>query len=96
MGLKLLKATLAGAVVLASMAGAALAQDKTVVGLITKTETNPFFVKMREGATAKAAELGIELITAAGKFEALEKAGVTTVRSPADLGKTIDARLRGR
>ena len=69
MGLKLLKATLAGAVVLASMAGAALAQDKTVVGLITKTETNPFFVKMREGATAKAAELGIELITAAGKFD---------------------------
>ena len=33
--------------------------------------------------------------TAAGKFEALEKAGVTTVKSPADLGKTIDARLRG-
>ena len=32
--------------------------------------------------------------TAAGKFEALEKAGVTTVKSPADLGKTIDARLR--
>ena len=32
--------------------------------------------------------------TAAGKFAALEKAGVTTVRSPADLGKTIDARVR--
>jgi succinyl-CoA synthetase alpha subunit len=31
--------------------------------------------------------------TAAGKFEALEKAGVTTVRSPADLGTTIQARL---
>lgn len=33
--------------------------------------------------------------TAAGKFEALEKAGVTTVRSPAELGKTLAARLRG-
>jgi succinyl-CoA synthetase alpha subunit len=33
--------------------------------------------------------------TAAGKFAALEKAGVTTVRSPADLGKAIEARLRG-
>ena len=27
-----------------------MAQDKPIVGLITKTETNPFFVKMREGA----------------------------------------------
>lgn len=31
--------------------------------------------------------------TAAGKFEALEKAGVTTVKSPGDLGKAIAARL---
>ena len=28
--------------------------DQPVVGLITKTDTNPFFVKMREGAEAKA------------------------------------------
>ncbi|HMB56371.1 MAG TPA: succinate--CoA ligase subunit alpha [Arenimonas sp.] len=32
--------------------------------------------------------------TAAGKFAALEKAGVTTVRSPGDLGKAIAARLQ--
>ena len=31
--------------------------------------------------------------TAADKFEALEKAGVTTVRSPADLGRAIKKRL---
>ena len=43
----------AAAFVLAS--GMALAQDPVIVGLITKTETNPFFVKMREGAQAKAA-----------------------------------------
>ena len=32
--------------------------------------------------------------TAAGKFAALEKAGVTTVKSPADLGRAIEARLK--
>ena len=32
--------------------------------------------------------------TAAGKFAALERAGVTTVKSPADLGKTVQSRLR--
>ena len=32
--------------------------------------------------------------TAAAKFAALEKAGVTTVKSPADLGKAITARLK--
>ena len=33
--------------------------------------------------------------TAAAKFEALEAAGVTTVRSPADLGRAIQERLQG-
>ena len=33
--------------------------------------------------------------TAAGKFAALEKAGVTTVKSPGDLGAAIAARLKG-
>jgi succinyl-CoA synthetase alpha subunit len=33
--------------------------------------------------------------TAAGKFAALEKAGVTTVRSPADLGKALVGRMQG-
>jgi succinyl-CoA synthetase alpha subunit len=33
--------------------------------------------------------------TAAGKFAALEKAGVTTVKSPGDLGQAIAARLKG-
>nr|WP_085869157.1 sugar ABC transporter substrate-binding protein [Pseudoruegeria aquimaris] len=37
--------------------------------LITKTDTNPFFVKMREGATAKAEELGITLNSYAGKVD---------------------------
>jgi fructose transport system substrate-binding protein len=35
--------------------------------LITKTDTNPFFVKMKEGASAKAAELGVDLKAYAGR-----------------------------
>jgi len=69
MGFSFLKTALVGAVILGSMAATSvLAQDVTV-GLITKTETNPFFVKMREGAEAKAKELGVKLITAAGKYD---------------------------
>ncbi len=37
------------------------------VGLITKDVTNPFFVKMRAGATAEARKRGAQLIYAAGK-----------------------------
>ncbi len=51
-------------------AGAAQAQDGGVSAcLITKTDTNPFFVKMKEGATAKAEELGIELSSFAGRID---------------------------
>ena len=34
----------------AAVATGAIAQQPPVIGLITKTETNPFFVKMKEGA----------------------------------------------
>jgi len=44
-------------------AGTALAAGEPVIGLITKTETNPFFVKMKEGATAKAKELGVKILS---------------------------------
>ena len=40
-----------------------------LVGLITKTNTNPFFVKMKEGADAKAKELGVKLQAYAGKAD---------------------------
>ncbi len=40
-----------------------------VVGLITKTEDNPFFVTMREGALGRAGELGVELRAFAGRFD---------------------------
>ena len=58
---RLLKTCIAGAVAFAFAGIASASADEVIVGLITKTETNPFFVKMREGAEAKAKELGITL-----------------------------------
>ncbi|MEJ7137867.1 sugar ABC transporter substrate-binding protein [Amphibiibacter pelophylacis] len=40
-----------------------------VIGLITKTDTNPFFVKMKEGAEAEAKKLGAKLLSGAGKID---------------------------
>ncbi|MFC5382180.1 sugar ABC transporter substrate-binding protein [Aquipuribacter nitratireducens] len=50
----------------ASGAAGGGSSDEVLVGLVTKTDTNPFFVKMKEGAEAKADELGLELQSFAG------------------------------
>ncbi len=57
----------AAALSLALVGGPAHAGD--IVGLITKTNTNPFFVKMKEGFEAKAKELGLTPQAYAGKFD---------------------------
>jgi fructose transport system substrate-binding protein len=57
------------AALMLTAAGFAGQAGATTACLITKTDTNPFFVKMKEGATAKAEELGIELKTYAGKYD---------------------------
>jgi fructose transport system substrate-binding protein len=64
----------------ACMASLAHAQD-IVVGLITKTDTNPFFVKMKEGATAAAKAKGVRLMTAAGKFDGDNASQVTAIEN---------------
>ncbi|MFZ4813695.1 MAG: substrate-binding domain-containing protein [Phototrophicaceae bacterium] len=51
------------------------------IGLITKTETNPFFVKMREGAQARADELGVEMLFAAGSFDGDNAGQVTAIEN---------------
>jgi fructose transport system substrate-binding protein len=62
----------AAACALAAMAlalGPARADDKIIVGLITKTNTNPFFAKMKEGAQEKAKEIGVDFRSFAGKYD---------------------------
>lgn len=61
-------------------AGQALAADVSAC-LITKTDTNPFFVKMKEGATAKAKELGVTLKTYAGKVDGDSESQVAAIES---------------
>jgi fructose transport system substrate-binding protein len=51
-----------------ALAGRAQA-DEAIVGLVTKTEVNPFFVKMRQAAEAEAKKKGVKLIARAGKFD---------------------------
>src|SRR5687768_17744753 len=55
--------------------------DGEKVGLITKTETNPFFVKMKEGAESKASELGLDLQSFAGKKDGDNESQVAAVES---------------
>ncbi|MCT9139317.1 sugar ABC transporter substrate-binding protein [Streptomyces violarus] len=51
------------------------------VGLITKTDTNPFFVKMKEGAEKTAKAEGVKLMTAAGKFDGDNAGQVTAIEN---------------
>lgn len=51
------------------------------VGLITKTETNPFFVKMKEGAQKEASAKGASLMSAAGKFDGDNASQVTAIEN---------------
>jgi fructose transport system substrate-binding protein len=57
------------------------AQEKILIGLVTKTESNPFFVKMREGAKKVAEELGVELQSFSGKFDTDNDAQVAAVEN---------------
>lgn len=82
-----MKRTLAVAVAVVgtALAGPALAADVTV-GLITKTESNPFFVKMKEGATTEAKKLGAKLLTGAGAKDGDNEGQVTALENMVNAG----------
>lgn len=68
------------ALVAMTTAGAAMAQN-TSACLITKTDTNPFFVKMREGAEAAAEAAGITLRSYAGKVDGDHETQVAAIET---------------
>ncbi|GAA0770654.1 sugar ABC transporter substrate-binding protein [Ideonella azotifigens] len=82
--------TLAVAAWLSLAASPSLAEDAPVIGLITKTETNPFFVKMKEGAAEAAKAKGAKLLTGAGKADGDNAGQVTAMENMVAAGaKTI-------
>ncbi|MDX6565309.1 MAG: fructose transport system substrate-binding protein [Gaiellales bacterium] len=56
------------------------------VGLITKDVTNPFFVKMKAGATAQASKLGATLLYAAGKNSSDNAGQITAIENMVTAG----------
>jgi len=82
---------IASALTLATLAaGSAFAAGEPVIGLITKTETNPFFVKMKEGAAEAAKAKGAKLLSGAGKTDGDNAGQVTAMENMIAAGaKTI-------
>ena len=65
---------------------AAEGDAEIIVGLITKTDSNPFFVKMKEGAEEEAETMGATLMTAAGNFDGDNESQVTAIENMVNAG----------
>jgi fructose transport system substrate-binding protein len=60
--------------------------DQILIGLITKTEVNPFFVKMRQTAAAAAEKHGAKLIARFGKFDGDNEGQVAAIENMISAG----------
>jgi len=72
---------LMGAAAIALLSAAPALAEGASACLVTKTDTNPFFVKMKEGAEAKAAELGMTLKSYAGKIDGDHESQVAAIEA---------------
>ena len=77
--MKFATAALSGATILAITAGSASAAD--LACLITKNNTNAFFVKMKEGAEAKATEIGMDFQAYAGEKDGDAAPQITAIEN---------------
>src|SRR5215216_5259543 len=69
--------------------GGASKDEQVTIGLITKTESNPFFVKMKEGAQAAAKEHNVKLLTASGKSDTDNASQVTAIENMTTQGAKV-------
>jgi fructose transport system substrate-binding protein len=78
---KLTNLACAAATALLVAFASASTQAADIVGLITKTNTNPFFVKMKQGFDAKAKELGLTPQAYAGKYDGDNEGQVAAIEA---------------
>ena len=71
----------AGLVGLSTLATVAAQAAPIQACLITKTDSNPYFVTMRKGAVAEAKKLGVDLKTYAGKYDGDNQTQVSAIES---------------
>ena len=69
--------------------GSSSKDEQVTIGLITKTESNPFFVKMKEGAQAAAKENNVKLLTASGKSDTDNQSQVTAIENMTTQGAKV-------
>jgi fructose transport system substrate-binding protein len=80
---------LLGALVLGLAACAGGRDERPIIGLVTKTETNPFFVKMKEGAEQAAAAQSFRLIAGAGRSDGDNAGQVAAIENQVAAGAKV-------
>ncbi len=73
--------TLATITGLTNSATAAEPSGEILIGLVTKTEVNPYFVKLRQAATAEAEKHGAKLLARFGKFDGDNEGQVAAIEN---------------
>ncbi|MCJ0891549.1 substrate-binding domain-containing protein [Rhodococcus sp. ARC_M12] len=74
-------ALMAGSLVFGLTACSGSDSGSVKVGLITKTDSNPYFVKLREAAQAQADSSGAELVALAGAFDGDNEGQVAAIEN---------------
>jgi len=73
----------------APQAGSAETKERHAkIGLVTKTDSNPYFVTLREAGKAEAAKLGADFSALAGKFDGDNDGQVTAIENLIQQGVT--------
>ncbi len=76
----------AGAVLLVACENSAPDDEPVVIGLVTKTERNPFFVTLREAAEALTPELEMDLRSYSGEFDGDTRSQVQAIEALVEAG----------